>query len=355
LAAASCQDSSTLIEYLEAHKAPGRRSTVFVDSAFRQRHETSDLLQLVASHIQQNLVKVGKKFYRQKAGIPQGSVLSSMLCSYFYADLEMQMLSFLDNEDCLLLRLIDDFLLITTDQRKAVRFVQTMHSGIPEYGVTVNQRKTLVNFDLLVQGQTVAKSEPGQPFPYCGVLLNCNTLDIRRGRDKRETPTVYNSLTVEFSRTPGQTFQRKVLNAFKIQSHLMFFDTAVNSAVTTLNNLFDAFSEAATKMWAYTRCLQIARQPSPKLVITTISKLAHLAHMLLKSRTRKRRFPGYRCDISKSEVLWLAYKAFVTLLSRKQSKYGGVLTWLQAELAKLSLLKDIRKGRVTKLHLCGNV
>lgn len=55
-------------------------------------------------------------------------------------------------------------------------------------------------------------------------------------------------------------------DAFKIQSHLMFFDTALNSADTMLRNIYEAFAETATKMWAYIRCLPRPKQPSACLV-----------------------------------------------------------------------------------------
>lgn len=186
-AATSSRDSSTLLQLLDSGRAGTKRNTVFVDR-WKKYYETDELLQLVGTHIQQNLVKIGKKFYRQREGIPQGSVLSSTLCNYFYADLEIHVLPFLDCEDCLLLRLIDDFLLITTDRRKAARFVETMHRGVPEYGVTVNPRKTLVNFDLKISGEPVSKLDAGQGFPFCGTAIDCKTLDISRSREtERDT------------------------------------------------------------------------------------------------------------------------------------------------------------------------
>ncbi|RYP43541.1 hypothetical protein DL770_011624 [Monosporascus sp. CRB-9-2] len=350
LAATRRHDALALTGLLESGRAANKRNTVFVDSFSKRDYEASELLQLVASHIQQNLVKIGKKFYRQKEGIPQGSVLSSTLCNYFYADLEAHVLPFLDSEDCLLMRLIDDFLLITTDKRKAVRFVETMHRGVPEYGVVVNPRKTLVNFDLTLNQQPVPSLAPGQSFPYCGTKIDCETLGITRARDQEKgSAGIYDSLTVEFSRMPGQSFQRKVLNAFKIQSHLMFFDTTLNSGTAMLRNAYDAFVETATKTWAYARCLPRQKQPPASLVARTISKLAEVAYLLLVSKTRKLRYPGYRCDIRKCEVSWLAYNAFCRVLSRKQSQYGEVIGWLRGEIRKLGLLKDIRYGRVRHL------
>ncbi len=48
----------------------------------------------------------------------------------------------------------------------------------------------------------------------------------------------------------------------------MFFDTALNSAATMLRNIHEAFTETATKMWAYVRCLPRQKQPPAGLVIS---------------------------------------------------------------------------------------
>lgn len=79
--------------------------------------------------------------------------MSTHLCSFFYADMERRYLRFTAAEDCvsrndlvsslalalaeffsfrseqMLVRLVDDFLLITTNKDKAVEFVRTMHRG----------------------------------------------------------------------------------------------------------------------------------------------------------------------------------------------------------------------------------
>lgn len=177
-------DPTCFTKRLEKDLAGKKKNTVFVDSAVQKNYAVQALLALLTEHIEQNLVKVGKKYYRQKTGIPQGSVLSSFLCNYFYADLEARHLRFLDEPDCLLLRLIDDFLLITLDKSKAVRFVNTMHLGLPEYGVQVNPKKTLVNFDMSFAGAPVAKVEKDIGFPYCGTRIDCQTLDITKDRQR---------------------------------------------------------------------------------------------------------------------------------------------------------------------------
>ncbi|KAF4122395.1 telomerase reverse transcriptase [Geosmithia morbida] len=214
-------ESANFPDRLETNLGTGKKNTVFIGTAARRTYDAANLLGLLAEHVTRNLVKIGKKYYRQKVGIPQGSILSSFLCNYFYADLEVRYLGFLNDgsSDSLLLRLVDDFLLITLDKSKAVRFVETMHRGIPEYGVDVNANKTMVNFDM----------------------------ELRDGPSE----DVADTLTVEFGRCPGQNFERKVLNTFKIQSYHMFYDTEHNLTSTVLMTLYGAFCETATKMWAY--------------------------------------------------------------------------------------------------------
>ncbi|KAM3433002.1 hypothetical protein MY4824_006262 [Beauveria thailandica] len=290
-----------------------RRNTIFVNSAVQGRHDTRDLLHLLAEHVTQNHIKVGKKVFRQRRGIPQGSVLSSDLCNYFYADLEAKHLGFLRDEEThssrsLLLRLIDDFLLITTDKSKAQRFAEVLHRGVPEYGVQVNPQKSLANFAVSApsgDGQPVeiATVDSGADFPYCGVLISCRTLEMKKDFQRAEQIDVSNTLTVEHGRLPGQTFERKVLDAFMIQSHLMFYDTSHNSLTTVLETLRAAFRQTALKMWAYMRSLHRTSRLRPGLVKMTIMRTVEASYLVLTSNFRRQMYRGYECSIRKSQVV----------------------------------------------------
>lgn len=103
-------------------------------------------MSLLREHITTNLVKIGPRLFRQKDGIPQGSVLSSLLCSLFYGDMETHKLGFTKDEDSvcyhlfhailgltlapqLLLRYVDDFLFVSTQKPLASRFLRVMDEG----------------------------------------------------------------------------------------------------------------------------------------------------------------------------------------------------------------------------------
>lgn len=348
-------DKSTFLQMIARGAIPSKKNAVYVDSVFRKSHSTHDLLALIDSHIQENLVKIGKKFYRQKNGIPQGSVISSVLCNYFYADLEKKELQFLQVEDCLLLRLIDDFLLITTDKNKASDFVGVMRQGMPEYGVEISPSKTLVNFDMSVDGIAVPKIQKNcRTFPYCGIQIDCQTLEITKDRGLNSgasvrDPTISNSLTVEFTRHPGQNFGRKLVNSFKIQSNIMFYDTRYNTLSTVLRNLYEAFTESATKAWAYLKCLPAEKQPGPQLIIVSISKLFEVAHLLLTSPSRKLKYPEYECKVPQVQVRAIGLQAFQVVLGRKQARFGVVLRWLDEQAARLRMNGKARSSRGLEL------
>jgi telomerase reverse transcriptase len=162
-----------------------KANTVFVDTAMHRTETKDDLMQLLREHVERNLVKIGKRFYRQKTGIPQGSVLSSILCNFFYAELEREALSFALGADSLLLRLLDDFCLITTKQEHAERFMQVMHRGNEDYGVKVKSAKSLANFNVVTEdGYHVQNCGTGFKFPYCGVLIDMRTLEVGKDNER---------------------------------------------------------------------------------------------------------------------------------------------------------------------------
>lgn len=184
---ATARSAADLIDFsdtVQNHLANGKRNTVFVDGTSQACQQRAKIVALLEEHVENNMVKIGKKFYKQRAGIPQGSVLSSLLCNLFYAELENEHFGFLQAHESILLRLIDDFLLITTNEKHAKRFLQIMHDGIEDYGVKVNPVKTLANFDAVVNSNEINRC--GTAFPYCGNLIDTGTLEITKDRDRRK-------------------------------------------------------------------------------------------------------------------------------------------------------------------------
>lgn len=168
----------------------GRKNTIFVDSIVQHTESRGRVLKLLDEHVKRNIVKIGKKFYRQREGIPQGSVLSSLLCNIFYARFENECLGFARTEDSILLRLIDDFLLVSLDREQVERFLKVMHDGMTAYGIAVNPDKTLVNFDVEIDGRRLKEATNAAGFPYCGVLIDTANLSIGKDRERKATSSM---------------------------------------------------------------------------------------------------------------------------------------------------------------------
>ncbi|KAJ5331188.1 Telomerase reverse transcriptase [Penicillium atrosanguineum] len=312
---------------------PRKPNTVFVDTVSQRVQSAEELLDLLDEHVRNNLVKMGREFYRQRSGIPQGSVLSSLLCNFFYAELERTVLGFLQPSESLLMRLIDDFLLITTNPKQATQFLQVMLRGQPTYGVTVNPTKSMANFTAAVDGIHIPRLEGTSLFPYCGCLIDTHTLELHQDRDRMldggESAAVNlsNALTVEMNRLPGRTFTRKVLTTFRLQMHQMYLDEAHNSRTTVLANLYTSLIASAMKMYRYMKSLRGRAHPEPPIIVQTIHALIMQTINMIHARRASSTAP-LKCFVQLSHVQYLTAAAYRFVLKRKQTRYAPVLRWL---------------------------
>ncbi|CAG7919919.1 unnamed protein product [Penicillium olsonii] len=347
-----------LPDYIRNGNIGGKPNTVFVDSSAQTQEDTEKLLALLNEHVRSNLVQMGKKFFRQRNGIPQGSVLSSLLCNFFYAELERKELGFIDPRDSLLLRLVDDFLLITPKADVAMQFVETMLHGQPSYGVRVNPAKSMTNFSAAVNGVFLPRLEGSNLFPYCGTRISTHTLEIHRDQDRLlengecAAASISNTLTVEAARLPGRAFTRKVLSAFRLQLHSMYIDDGHNSQAVVLGNLYANFMTSAMKMYRYMKSLRGRAHPGPAIVTQTIRELIQVAAGSIQGRRVDQKC-SFSCSVQLSQLKFLAAAAFRFVLKRKQTRYVEVLRRLDlltresrptSDSASLRMAHVVKKG-----------
>lgn len=160
------------------------------------------------------MLQLGNGFFQQKVGIAQGSILSSLLCSFYYGHLERNMIYPFLNNVCdtpsgdfsgmsnycgpsasgrvsdneltcnskyILLRLIDDFLFVSTSRNQASLFQSLLQRGFGEYNCYMNKEKFGSNFGLdQIRSSRFYIGEDGISFlRWSGVLVNCSTLEIQ--------------------------------------------------------------------------------------------------------------------------------------------------------------------------------
>ena len=173
--------------------------------------------------------------YIKVRGIPQGSILSPLLCNMYYGHLERKVLMETEfapklklDESTLVIRLMDDYLVISTDMTAVQTFLTTgwpllstvlhalhalspqyspvntlkykfifllfpVHSEFKAHGASINPLKSKANFECQVQlPDGSLESIPrilDETLPWCGMLIDTMTLetspDFSRVLEKR--------------------------------------------------------------------------------------------------------------------------------------------------------------------------
>ena len=318
--------------------AKALRHVIFSDGVVYPRESRVRLIALLEQHVRGNLVRIGKDFCRQNIGIPQGSSLSTLLCSYYFAKMEREKLSHLKllsgdesstipGTKTLLLRYTDDFLLITASKSTAVAFFDAMNQGFKEYGCSISPAKSLCNFDLPIRDTSTLSFSGGyvprlsvqvddqqeEAFPWCGFLVRTGSLAVMHDLDRYRGIHIADTLTIEYGSSysssrgvrratrPGQAMQAKLLASIKSRCHVIFADSTLHdvssaeeSGETVRLNIYQACIIAALKLISYWHglsrmkggCERGAGQRRESSAATTRAEGARLLLSLVKRACR---------------------------------------------------------------------
>ena len=327
---------------------------VLVDGATQQRVGRLELVRRLRELLGGTLVRLGGAFLLQHTGVAQGSVLSSLLCSAFYADMEHQHglaggAAAAAREECqLLLRWVDDFLFLSTDPQAASRFVQALSAGFPEYGAAVSVAKTCLNFDAWVAGKRLPRNEHAAPcgaryVRWCGLLLNSDTLELQADYTRLAGESLRDVVALgREGRGPGAALAARVRAFLRPKAAALLFDASLNGAATAALNCHQCFLLAAAKLHAYAGgCLA---PPRLQLLMEVINDALRYGRRLLCVRLAAAPGapPPHRA-LRGSALRFLALTAFERVLGRKQSRYGPLVAWLRKELRSRTLRAAARR------------
>lgn len=337
-------DSMDFVAYARS-MSMALKQTIFTDQVVYDFQSRLNTLKLLEEHIRENIVKIGQQYFQQIVGIPQGSVLSTILCSFFFGDLERTHLNIFHDPKSLLLRCIDDYLYVTTSLEKAKHFLDIMNKGHPEYGCIISKGKTMSNFEHeSVEAANI--TEPTQKyFPWCGLLIDMSNLSVRVDYSRYRENDLKYSLTVHKGRHPGRMFRHKMLQLAKARSHMIYMDTDLNGPHTVYVNVYQNFIVSAMKMHCYLMAWGINIAKYTKFLHNTIGYTTRYASSMIyrQSRRKASRQNGRTCDLEKRSVMWLGMHAFYTILSKKPEVYG-TSTLLKCLKFDLALYRD-KKSR----------
>ncbi|OMP10292.1 reverse transcriptase [Corchorus olitorius] len=344
---------------------------VFVNQGSSRIILREELFSNLYEHVKRNVLLLDKKFYLQGMGIPQGSVLSTLLCSLYYGHMEKHVISpYLEKttEDAakdidrlrilsdssvdehsshafvfpptyLLVRFIDDFLFISTSKEQASGFLSMMLQGFPDYNCYMNEEKFCFNFDIecqsgLLSNRVYVVDNRTSFLRWSGLLINCNTLEIQGDYTRYLANHLSSTLTIHWQGKPGNRLRWKLYNFMKPRCHPLFFDSNINSASVVRLNVYQAFLLCAMKFHCHVSEMSYIFKPRRRYCLKMIEKSLRYMYRLIKKRMCSTRigpgkFPVLK--LMKEEVVWLGYHAYIEVLKRKQSRHSGLLSLLRSK------------------------
>ncbi|KAH9706959.1 Telomerase reverse transcriptase [Citrus sinensis] len=293
---------------------------ILVSQGLSRSVKKEKLFFILNEHVKRNLLQFDNKFYLQGIGIPQGSVVSSLLCSLYYGDMERNVLyPFIEKiresatevlsgshsseqingdettssfPNYMLLRFIDDFLFISTSRKQAAYFFSRLQRGFREYNCYMNEEKYGVNFDigdkLRLSSNRVFVGHDGITFlRWSGLLINSSTLEVQG----------------DYTRL----------------------------------NMYQAFLLLAMKFHCYISNLSYICNLSATSYLKIIEGSFRYVHVLIKRRMASLSIGPNICPtftLEEGEVEWLGLHAYVQILKRKQSRHRELVSLLRSKLLR---------------------
>ncbi|XP_053323288.1 telomerase reverse transcriptase [Spea bombifrons] len=254
-----------------------KQDAVLVEQRLSLNENSRKLMDFLEEIICNHILRINDKYYIQCCGIPQGSILSALLCSFFYGDMENSIF-FTTQQDGVFLRLIDDFLFVTPHQEHAKSFLKILVEGIPQYGCCICPHKTAVNFqtDNRPEYSKVKVLPACSMFPWCGLLLDTQTLEVYSDYSSYVCTSIQSSVTFCHSATAGKNMREKLVQILRLKCHGLFLDFKVNCLRAVCINVYKIFLLQAYRFHACVLqlpCKQSIRS-NPSYFLTVISDVA---------------------------------------------------------------------------------
>ncbi|XP_009897877.2 telomerase reverse transcriptase [Dryobates pubescens] len=329
------------------------QNAIIVEQSLTFNETSSTLFEFFLQMLHNNILEIKKRYYLQCCGIPQGSILSTLLCNLCYGYMENKLLRGIQ-QDGVLIRLIDDFLLVTPHLTKAKIFLRTLAMGIPDYGFSINPQKTVVNFPVAgVPGCSEFTQVPDDRFVlWCGLALNIRTLEVSCDYSSYNATYIRTSLSFNSSTRAGKNMKYKLIAVLRLKCHGLFLDLQINSLQTVLLNIYKIFLLQACRFHACVLQLPFNQKVrnNPDFFLRIISQTASCCYATVKAKNA-----GFALgtkgvsDIFPFEAAeWLCYHAFTVKLSKYRIIYKCLLKPLK--ICQMQLRRNIPKDTMALLR-----
>jgi telomerase reverse transcriptase len=238
------------------------RNRLVRENAGQRVLRKEEVCSAIARVINKNVVKYHGKYFVQRTGIPQGSIASTLLCSLYYNRIDELYFNEILKKG-MLVRYVDDFLVISPSIDEVLRFLQAFES-ISHLGMNFSSQKIESNFGVerymkqpdWIMHAAMHKSELriiNKPVVWCGMKIYANGFCVK---PCIADPYMMFSIT-HAAHHPGRGVAVKISNMLRNRMSRMYIDC---SNLKMYENIYDIFLLCGKKLVLHLKRMDFINQ-----------------------------------------------------------------------------------------------
>ncbi|XP_052803622.1 telomerase reverse transcriptase-like isoform X2 [Mya arenaria] len=330
-------------QFLEEKSETSKSRNVVYSDKVIYHHQTADsLLKTLRGHVFNNIIKIGTRYYIQKLGISQGSVVSTLLCNFYYAEMEKELFDLQDGD--LLIRIVDDYMFVSPSCERANGFLDLMLKGNAAFNCFTNEEKVLTNFTANNHHSICVLEDVW--FPWCGLMFNVHTLEVSTDCSRYSGTRMTDSMSFDLTKQRGLAVKQKLTYSIRQKCHAIFVDNVINSETQVHLNIFHLMLLIMYKFHACARKLEASQRAddNPKFFLDVFFAMIEIVHsticdvQAISKTNRKAVF---------SDICWLCFRAYQMTFQHKQC-FPRLKKLVRSEMMRIR--KSMPKVTVIKLQ-----
>lgn len=283
-----------------------RQGDIYIDNVRTCYLSKHDIMNVLDMEINKTAIRLNKKCYLRKDGLFQGFGLSATIVDILYDDLLKHYAEFhpQDDSETLILRLSDDFLVISTDEARIKSIEKLVLNGFQEYNATINLNKIMTTSSLPLVSNVVS---------FCALNINMRTLEVWKSQE------ALNVLSSN-SQSPKELYE-KLKWLFNMRMSYNVANLHLNSWETILIHIENAISNVAE---SFINCF-MGKKVTYEGFSEFIEGIIYLASCC--------------CEVSETDVYYtelrsIILQGFLNKLSTRQSRFRNAIAVISEEKRK---------------------
>lgn len=256
------------------------------------------------------------------------------------------------NDLHLLVRIVDDFLLISTNKDTSTRFLKKLNRGVPGLGVKINSEKSQVNYPISMENTGTGKVETVRAcqdfFPWCGLLIDTRTCEVSLDHNRFSGSQATDTVVIHRAGSEGLALKKKMKDFVRPRcSQKLLFSSCINGIDMIRLNFYQTFLLCAIKTIHYMNGTGISSLKHQQFIYNSACDTIQFAFLLITSKIKH----GHVRTLSSStesdvtfqlawkDALWLGRHAFLSAFQREGKQYAEL-----CQLFSESSRTKIREG-----------